>query len=112
MSKRAVIDGDTAEETTLDDRDPLPHCFIVRLDDELLSVVLRHQNRLARLLEKNVSRAAAVREVLRRALPKRQVPKVRREQLTLFGLPQAKDPSIMREARRVVRDVEKRTIER
>lgn len=100
MSHKAV-DGDTGETATIDDRAPLPHCFIVRLDDDLLEVVLRHQNILARGLKRDVSRAAAVREVLRRALPKRHKPKPAREQLTLFGVPLKRDPLVAIEAQRV-----------
>lgn len=110
--KRQAIDGDTGESTTLDDRDPLEHCFIVRLDDELLGVVLKHQHQLARALNRDVSRAAAVREVLRRALPKRRLPAVRREQLTLFGMPMGKDRSIVNEAKAIADRAELRLTER
>jgi hypothetical protein len=84
---RVAIDGDTGEPTTLDDRDPLKHTFITRLDDELLTVVTRHQDQLARALGRQVSRAAAVREVLRRALPKRRVPRQALSQLSLWDHP-------------------------
>lgn len=92
--KREALDADTAEVTTINDRDPLPHCFIVRLDDELFDVVLRHQNRLACALNCEVSRAAAVREVLRRALPKKRPQRTTREQLSLWGKPLNRDPLV------------------
>ena len=92
MSDRTAtaIDGDSGEVVEIRFTEPLRHCFIVRLDDELLDVVLRHQALLKRVTKTDTSRAAAVREVLRRALPK---PKKRppRQQLDLFGVPRRPD---------------------
>lgn len=109
MTSHKATDGDTGEVVTIGDKEPLPHCFIVRLDDELLSVVLRHQNRLARGLRHSVSRAAAVREVLRRALPKKK-PAPQKEQMRLWpdAPPLRRDLLVAVEADRVVKAAEAR----
>lgn len=104
--KREAIDGDSGELTTLDDRDPLVHSFITRLDDELLAVVVRHQRSLARAFGREVSRAAAVREVLRRALPKRRLPKVPSSQLNLW--PNPNRSAVQGDAVEVARRAERR----
>lgn len=94
MSDRTAtaIDGDSGETVEIEQNRPLNHCFIVRLDEELFGIVLRHQALLKRVTKSDTSRAAAVREVLRRALPK---PKKRppRAQLDLFGA--AKPPDYL-----------------
>lgn len=99
---RQRVNGDTGEvETAPLCSAPLDNCFITRLDGDLLEMVLAHQAALTRVFGKPVSRAAAVREVLRRALPRRRA-KSAVEQLDLFGVRVRRDETVRVDAQAVV----------
>jgi hypothetical protein len=82
--KRKIIDGDTGEPTDHPPEPGLPHCFIIRVDDDMLEGVIAHQRQLSRALREPVSRAAAARNLLAHALPRRRRPKPSPKQTTIF----------------------------
>jgi hypothetical protein len=84
MPVSKAIDGDTGERATPDEA--LSHCFIVRLDDEQYTQVLRHQARLEVALGVEVSRACAVRDLIARTIPRRKRKWERDLQTSLFDL--------------------------
>ena len=108
MAKHAaklVFDADKAEPTEVDAG---THCFIVRFGDDQFDGILEHQARLSRVLRRPISRAAAVREIVGRILPKRRRGPDPR-QLGMFTSPFRSDPKMAADVRRVVEQAEKRT---
>lgn len=108
MAKRQVIDGDSGESVELDGGS---HCFIVRVGDDLFEALIDHQTRLANVVGRDVSRAAAAREALGRALlPQRRRKRIPDGQLGFFDRLCLKDPTIERDARRIALDAEARAL--
>jgi hypothetical protein len=111
VPRKKTFDGDKADEAEIDGS---THCFICRLGDDQFEAVVRHQERLQKALRRPVSRAAAVRELIGRVLPRRKrVPDHRQTELVLFGKPLHRSPLVAVEAQRALagmRDREARSL--